>query len=283
MPTYPELRDKVAIVTGAAGGIGQALVRAFVQAGMRVAACDVDAAGLDRLRAELGDGHLLPLTHDVGDPAACEDAVRQAVGRFGRLDLLVNNAALGMSVVRRDHMTRQVRIEDITVETWQSFMRVNLSGAFFMAKAAVPLFRRQAAGRIVNVTTSFFTMLRGGFSPYGPAKAGLEAWSRSLAEELRGSGITVNVVVPGGPADTPMVPEESGMDRAALIRPECMAPPILWLASDAAAAVTGRRYVAAHWDPSMPAEQAERQAGAAVAWPDLAQAPVWPGGKPKGA
>ena len=82
----------------------------------------------------------------------------------------------------------------------------------------MPRFRAQGFGRIVNVTTSFFTMLRGGFAPYGPAKAGLEAWSASLAQELAATGVTVNVVVPGGPTDTPMVPQESGFDRRALIR-----------------------------------------------------------------
>jgi hypothetical protein len=78
-----------------------------------------------------------------------------------------------------------------------------------------------------------------------------------------------------------MVPAESGLDRAALIRPERMAPPILWLASDSGAGATGRRYIAANWDPAVAPEAAERQSGSPAAWPDLAQAPVWPGGKPK--
>ena len=123
-------------------------------------------------------------------------------------------------------------------------------------------------------------MLRGGFHPYGPCKAGLEAMAAGHAREFEGSGVTVNVVVPGGPADTPMVPPESGIDRNALIPPEVMAPPILWLCSDAADGITGNRYVAAKWDASLPAEQAERQCRAPIAWPELAQSPVWPGGKP---
>jgi NAD(P)-dependent dehydrogenase (short-subunit alcohol dehydrogenase family) len=185
-----------------------------------------------------------------------------------------------MVLVRRDHFLGNVRIEDITPDLWQRFLAVNLSGAFFMAKAAMPFFRAQQFGRVINVTTSFFTMLRGGFSPYGPAKAGLEAWTASLAAELRGTGITANVVVPGGPADTPMVPTDSFPDRAALISPEQMAPPMLYLLSDEAAEVTGQRFVAAHWDRSLPIAEAAARAGAPAAWPDLAQSPVWPGGKP---
>jgi NAD(P)-dependent dehydrogenase (short-subunit alcohol dehydrogenase family) len=97
---------------------------------------------------------------------------------------------------------------------------------------------------------------------------------------LDGSGITVNVVVPGGPTDTPMVPPESGYDRAALIRPAQMAPPMLYLFSDRAAGVTGRRFVAANWDLALPPDQAAFQAGAPAGWPDLARTPVWPGGRP---
>jgi NAD(P)-dependent dehydrogenase (short-subunit alcohol dehydrogenase family) len=195
--------------------------------------------------------------------------------------VLVNNAAVGMSTVREDHMRRVVQIEDIAPELWAHFMAVNLSGPFYMAHAAVPGMRAQKFGRIINVTTSFFTMLNPGFSPYGPAKSGLEAWSRSLAGELRGTGITVNVVVPGGPTDTPMVPDDGSMERSQLIRPEKMAPPMLHLASDAGGAVTGMRFVAAKWDSSLSVADAIAASGAPAGWPDLAKSPVWPGGGPK--
>jgi NAD(P)-dependent dehydrogenase (short-subunit alcohol dehydrogenase family) len=274
------LIDRVVLVTGGAGGIGQALVRAFVAAGMRVGIADVNADAVHRLAQELGEARAVGVPTDIADPASCAGTVERVANRFGTVHALVNNAALGMGLVRPDHFTRTVQIEDITPELWQQFITVNLSGAFFMAKAVIPLFRAQHFGRIVNVTTSFFTMLRGGFSPYGPAKAGLEAWTASFAAELHGSGITVNVVVPGGPTDTPMVPPGCGMDRADMIRPAQMAPPMLYLLSDAAELVTGRRFVAAHWDPTLPSQDAADRAGAPAGWPDLAQSPVWPGGKP---
>ena len=216
----PDLANRIALITGAAGGIGQPLARAFVGAGMRVALCDTSEQDLHRLHGELGADHTIALPMDVSDPAACRDSVARTISHFGRLDVLVNNAAMGMSTVRTDHMRRVVQIEDISPELWARFMAVNLSGPFNMAHAAVPGMRARKFGRIINVTTSYFTMLNPGFSPYGPAKSGLEAWSTSLAGELKRTGITVNVVVPGGPTDTPMVPDDGSMERSQLIRPE---------------------------------------------------------------
>jgi NAD(P)-dependent dehydrogenase (short-subunit alcohol dehydrogenase family) len=277
----PDLNNRIALITGAAGGIGQALARAFVGAGMRVALCDTSEEGLRRLQGELGADRTIALPMDVSDLASCCDSVARTVGRFGRLDVLVNNAAVGMSTVRADHMRRVVQIEDISPGQWARFMAVNLSGPFYMAHAAVPGMRTRKFGRIINVTTSFFTMLNPGFSPYGPAKSGLEAWSRSLAGELKGSGITVNVVVPGGPTDTPMVPDDGSMERSQLIRPEKMAPPMLHLASAAGGVITGMRFVAANWDASLAVADAIAASGAPAGWPDLARNPVWPGGGPK--
>src|ERR1019366_4576999 len=275
-----DLTGRVVLVTGAAGGIGQALCRAFAAAGMRVGVCDVNSAGAKRLAAELGADRAIAVEGDVADPASCERAVAAVAGRYGPLHALVNNAGLGMGIIRQDHMTKPVEIDEVSVEVWHRFIDTNLSGAFHMVKAAMPHFRAARSGRIINVTTSMFTMLRQGFYPYGVAKAGLEAWTASLAGELDGSGITVNVVVPGGPTDTPMVPPESGYDRAALIRPAQMVPPMLYLFSDRAVGVTGRRFVAAHWDPELSEEQAAYRAGAPAGWPDLARSPVWPGGRP---
>jgi NAD(P)-dependent dehydrogenase (short-subunit alcohol dehydrogenase family) len=275
-----DLTGRVVLVTGAAGGIGQALCRAFAAAGLRVGVCDIDSGGADYVAGEFGPDQAVAVEGDVADPASCEQMVAAVVSRFGALHALVNNAGLGMGIIRQDHMTNPVLLEEVSAEVWHRVMDTNLGGAFHMTKAAMPHFRAARSGRIINVTTSFFTMLRQGFYPYGVAKAGLEAWTASLAAELNGSGITVNVVVPGGPTDTQMVPPESGYDRAALIRPAQMAPPMLYLFGDSAAGVTGRRFVAAHWDPELPGDQAAYHAGAPAGWPDLARNPVWPGGRP---
>jgi NAD(P)-dependent dehydrogenase (short-subunit alcohol dehydrogenase family) len=268
----PSLQGKVVVLTGAAGGIGQALARAFVAAGLRVALVDIDGAAVAALADGLGAGWAIGIAADVADPVSAAEAVARAANHFGALDLLVNNAGLGMGVVRSDHFTRIVQIEDVAPEIFLRVLQVNMLGGFHMARAAVPIFRAQRAGRIVNVTTSLGTMIRPGFSPYGPAKAAFEAWSAGLAGELAGSGITVNVVTPGGATDTPMVPAESGFVRTALIRPERMVPPMLYLFSDDAAAVTGRRFIAASWDAALPPAEAAGRAGAPIAWTELATA-----------
>jgi NAD(P)-dependent dehydrogenase (short-subunit alcohol dehydrogenase family) len=273
----PNLQDRTVLLTGAGGGIGRVLAKAFLESGAAVVAADVDAAGLERLgQAE----NLVIRVLDIADPAACEAAVRETAARFGTLDILINNGALGMQVLRETCMTDLVRIDEITPEFWNRMVAVNLSGAWYLTRATVPGMRARGWGRIINVTTSFFTMLRGRFHPYGPAKAGLEAMSAGHASEFAGTGITVNVVVPGGPADTPMVPAASGIRREDLIPPGKMVPPMLWLCTREADAVTGKRYIAVKWDDALSPEAARRASESPIGWPELAAAPVWPGGKP---
>ena len=279
-----ELEGKVAVVTGAAGGFGQEIVRGLLGAGAKVAALDVDGKRLEALAAGLPEardtGRLITARTDISRYDECEAAVEQARASLGGLHILVNNGALGMGVIRIDHMTELVEIDEITPETWDRFVAVNLSGGWYMTRAAIGGLLDQGWGRIVNVTTSFFTMLRGKFHPYGPVKAGFEAMSAGHAKEFEGRGVTVNVVVPGGPSDTPMVPMEAGFDRSAMIPPSAMVPPILWLCSEAGGAHTGHRYVAAQWDAAADPVAAAQGCRAPIAWPDLAQSPVWPGGKP---
>jgi NAD(P)-dependent dehydrogenase (short-subunit alcohol dehydrogenase family) len=279
------LSGRTALVTGAAGGIGRELTRALLEAGASVMAADVNEPGLAALMENLSAAGLAPglaaQRLDISDHGACGAAVEAAQKRFGSLDILVNNGAIGMASIRDDHMMNLIGIEEITPATWDRFVAVNLSGAWYLTRAAVPAMKRAGWGRIINVTTSFFTMLRGKFHPYGPVKAGLEAMAAGHAKEFAGDGITVNVVVPGGPADTPMVSQRSGFKRSDLIPPVKMTHPVVWLCSRAADGVTGNRYVASKWDENAPVAQARATSEAPIAWPDLATSPVWPGGTPK--
>ena len=184
-----ELEGKVAIVTGAAGGFGQELVRGLLGAGAKVAALDVDEKRLEALAAGLPEareaGRLITAPTDISRYEECEAAVERARTSLGGLHILINNGALGMGVIRIDHMTELVEIHEITPETWDRFVAVNLSGGWYMTRAAVDGLLDQGWGRIVNVTTSFFTMLRGKFHPYGPVKAGFEAMSAGHARNSR--------------------------------------------------------------------------------------------------
>jgi len=117
-----------------------------------------------------------------------------------------------------------------------------------MAKAVMPHFMQQRWGRIVNIETSLFTMMMDGFSPYGPSKAALESATVIWSKDLAGTGVTVNALAPGGPADTRMIPETEVRDRSTLIGPEVMVPAIVWLMSPQSDGVTGRRIIAKEWN-----------------------------------
>ncbi len=163
----------------------------------------------------------------------------------------------------------------MTPELWARFFAVNLTGSMLMLRAVLPGMQAGGWGRVINNTTSFFTMLR--VLPYGATKAALESASAVWAKELDGSGVTVNVVVPGGPTDTAFIADEAGINREKMLRPEVMAPPVRWLASDSSGATTGQRFVAALWDQGLSAERAAEQSGTSIGWPELAAATVvWP-------
>ena len=264
---YPGIAGKVAIVTGAAGGIGKALVAAFVKQGLRVAALDIDEKGVRALEDKHGDANVLGLRIDVSDPENCHRQVAAVAERLGTVHILVNNAALGMNAVADDYDDEHLQIEDVSDDLWRRFFAVNVNGAFFMTRSVVPIFRKQKWGRVINVSTSILTMMRKGFVPYGPTKAALEAWSLILSRQLEGSGITVNVVLPGRPVDTAIV---LGDDRSALISPDVMSAPMLGLFTEAGGAVTGQRFIAVEWDESLGTDPAAQQ-HAPAAWPQLAK------------
>ena len=264
---YPDIAGKVAIVTGASGGIGKSLVAAFVKEGLRVAALDIDERGVRALQDKYGEAKTLGLRADVSDPENCRRQVAAVAERLGTLHILVNNAALGMNAVADYYDDEHLQIEDVPDELWRRFFAVNVNGAFFMTRSVAPIFRRQKWGRVINVSTSILTMMRKGFAPYGPTKAALEAWSQMLSRQFEGSGITVNVVLPGGPVDTAMV---LGEDRSALISPDVMSAPMLGLFTEAGGKVTGQRFIAVEWDESLGTDPAA-QPHAPAAWPQLAK------------
>ncbi len=270
--------NRVAIVTGAAGGIGRKLVRGLLDAGVRVAAVDRDRDMLAAGASEWDGGDsVVTIAADLAQDAATEEIVGAAQSRFEQIDILVNNAGIGPGAIRPDSWQRPLKFWEITSEDWRRFVAVHTTAPLALARAVAPEMMRRGWGRIVNVTTSLGTMLNAGMPTYGPSKAALEAMSAIWAKDLAGSGVTVNVLVPGGMTNTPMIPDNAGFARDRLIQPEVMVPPLLWLVSDAAAAATGRRFLAAHWDPALPPAEAAEKAGAPVAWSSIATMPITPG------
>jgi len=270
------------LLTGAAGGIGTAITEALLADGHSVVAVDRDEAALNRLSAlHAGAGageRLCAILADLSAEGACAHAVAAAAARFGRVDAVINNAGIGVSSLRPDAEVRLPAIEELTAEIWDNFFAINVRAPMLVARAAVPEMKRRGWGRIINNTTSFRTMLR--VLPYGATKAALESMSAVWAKELAGSGITVNVLIPGGPTDTPFIADGSGWPRDRMLRPQIMGPPAGWLLSDASGAMTGQRIVAARWDASLSGPEAAVRAARAIGWPELAADAVWLAEKP---
>lgn len=265
--------SRVVLITGAAGGLGTVMAAALLKDGHAVAAVDRSAEALARLTASLGRERLLPIEAELSDPSACAGAVEAAAAHFGRLEGVVNNAGIGMSAIRPDAETRHPRIAEMRPEVWDRFFAINVRAPLLVTQAALPHLKRAGWGRIVNNTTSYRTMLR--VLPYGATKAALESMSAVWALELADAGIGVNVLVPGGPTDTPFINDAAGWPRDQMLRPSIMGPPLAWLMSDAADAVTGKRFTAQHWDASLAPDVAAAKAGRDIGWPELAVGPAW--------
>jgi len=265
-----EQKSRVVLVTGAAGGIGGAITRALIADGHSVAAVDRDAAALQQLTSS---DRIHPFLIDLASELACQEAVASTVAYFGRIDAVINNAGIGVSSLRADAETNLPRIEELSAEIWDNFFAINVRAPMLIVQAALPHMRKGGFGRIVNNTTSFRTMLR--LLPYGATKSALESMSAIWAQELKPNGITVNVLIPGGPTDTPFIDDGAGWDRTRMLKAEIMGPPARWLISDEAATFTGQRIIAANWDALLPGPQAAVKAGRAIGWPELGADAVW--------
>jgi NAD(P)-dependent dehydrogenase (short-subunit alcohol dehydrogenase family) len=268
---------RVVLVTGAAGGIGRVITAALLKDGHAVAAVDRDAEALKRLAAAHDapetKGRLHTIAEDLEVDFGCLAAVQAARAHFGRIDALINNAGIGISSIRPDADARLPGIEELTADMWEPFLAIFVRAPTTITRAVVPYMKQAGWGRIINNTTSYLTMLR--VLPYGAVKATFEAMSAVWAKELEGSGITVNVLVPGGPTDTALISDASGWPRDKMLRPEIMGPPAAWLVSDASAAFNGQRIIAARWDSALPPADAAAKSSRAIGWPELGADAVW--------
>ncbi len=244
-----KLDGKVAIVTGGGRGIGKAIAEGYVQEGCRVVVTAArERREIDSFVTAWGKGKALALLADVTEYRACEGVISETVSRFGRIDVLVNNAGRGMKYVSPTFMTEPTRFWETDPETWKMVIDTNVNGPFFMARAAMPHLLRQKSGAIINVTMSYETMKRRGFSPYGPSKAALESDTIIWAQDLEGTGITMNEILPGGATETGMIPSGISADiRSRLLKPEIIVPVAVFLASDEGRRITGRRLTATEW------------------------------------
>jgi 3-oxoacyl-[acyl-carrier protein] reductase len=229
----------VAVVTGAARGIGFATAAAMVRCGARVALLDRDGDGLGHAAESLAapDGAILPLQADVTDPGSVADAVGRVVSAWDRLDILVNNAGI----------LRDATLENVTVQSWDETLSVNLKGAMLCARAAMPHMVKNGHGRILSASSMVARTGNYGQTSYTAAKGGIIAMTRTWARELGPKGITANAVAPGI-IETEMVRAIPPKVLAQFIpriaarrlgRPEEVAAVYVFLASDLASFING--------------------------------------------
>jgi 2-hydroxycyclohexanecarboxyl-CoA dehydrogenase len=242
------LAGKAALITGGGAGIGAAAARIFCAEGAAVALVDADARALKAAQEHIGQvvpgARVISIHADVADASRAAEAVERAVAAHGRLDVLVNNAA----------MRNDAAIADATPQEWRAVVDVNLVGAAQFARAALPALRRAGAGSIVNVSSCYAVAGRKGMGLYDATKAALLALTRTLACEEAAHGVRVNAVCPGSTltdfhrrraeAQGKSVETLRGERQAtSLLRrwaePDEIAWPILWLASDEASFITG--------------------------------------------
>ncbi|MBI4292091.1 MAG: SDR family oxidoreductase [Betaproteobacteria bacterium] len=261
------LDSKTVIVTGAARGLGQAMSRGLIAAGATVVGVDLPGeVELDRTAKALG-GKFLPCHANVAEEADCARVVAHALETAGGLHVLINNAGMGMQVINTFNSSDPTPFWKLRPDQWHDMLGNNATSQFLMARACVPHLIAQGWGRIINVTTSLATMLLRGFTPYGPSKAAAEAHSVIMASDLEGTGVTVNVLVPGGAANTRMISDfKRYPDRAALVQPVKMVAPAVWIASNQSDGVTGRRFIAKNWDESLTPAEAALAACAPAGW-----------------
>lgn len=236
--------SQVALITGGANGIGKALVLRMVRAGVAVAIADHDAAAAEKLRSEIiaDGGRVDSFQLDVTRADQVKDVVAKVVESHGRIDILANIA--GGTVHRK-------LVDNLSWKEWQEVVDVNLKGTFLFCREVAPVMQRQKSGRIINTSSNYGVTGSPLRAPYSAAKAGVIAFSKSLALELAPFGILVNVVAPG-PTDTPRVlshsTPEDRRQRAAVIplgrtgRPEDPAEVFFYLTTPESAWITGQTF-----------------------------------------
>jgi NAD(P)-dependent dehydrogenase (short-subunit alcohol dehydrogenase family) len=235
-----------ALVTGGTSGLGLAMASALAGSGLRVAVAGRSGERAAAAAAAIPGAFGVEL--DVRDEGSVARGVATAWSRLDGIDMLVNNAGIGMRTVNPGFMSEPSGFWTVPPAGFRDVVATNLTGYFLVAREVTPRMLAVGRGRIVNVSMNHATMTRAGFVPYGPSRAGAESLSRIMAADLRGTPVTVNMLLPGGATRTGMVPDEQAAGLRGLLEPDIMGPPIVWLASGEAAGVHDERIVATEFE-----------------------------------
>jgi NAD(P)-dependent dehydrogenase (short-subunit alcohol dehydrogenase family) len=264
-------QSRVAIVTGGSRGLGRAMAFELARCGVRTVIAAHLGEDRDEVLKEAASEGVAERLHfhqaDLRTSNGCDTTVALARSLGGSIDVLVNNAGLTLTFVAPDLYRRTTprRFYESSDEVIRGIYETNCMATEMMAVRVAPAMVAQGWGRIINVTTMLPTMQRTGFCPYGASKAALEMSSMVWARELAGSGVTVNVLNPGGGANTPGLAQEmrdasARGDIDQLVEPWQMRAPLRWLVSEEANDITGMRVDANLWDPALDPRAAARLA-----------------------
>src|SRR5258705_6232833 len=232
-----ELSGKTAIVTGGGRGVGRAMALGLLRCGANVVITaartpqEIEAVETDA--EKIGDAaKLRTFVADVTREEDCRLVVSETIREFGSVHILVNNAGRGMRFVSETFFDTATKFWQTDPAVWRMIVDTNVNGPFLMAREVTPHILKQGWGRIIKISMNHETMRPARFSPYGPSKAALESETIIWAQDLAGTGVTVNSLLPGGATDTGMVPRDiAPAIRNRLLRPEIVVQPLLWLAS----------------------------------------------------
>ena len=253
MMSQIDLDGVVVAMTGASVGLGRSMSHALAAAGARLVLAAPEQPLLDEVAAEIdarcGPGRALALRTDITVRADCERLLAASIARFGKLQVLVNNARRPVRGPGLPAAGNFLPFWKSDPAIWQESVNVNVNGAFQMAHVVTPHLISNGWGRIINISTSLGGMTERRNSPYGVTKAAIESASLIWAADLAGLGVTVNVLLPGGACDTD--PNRIPTPGMTLLAVDVMNPAVVWLASRLSDGETGGRYIGRLWDASL--------------------------------
>lgn len=247
MSEYSGIRGTRVLITGATSGLGFAMAKSLLSQGARVFVTGRTEERVASTLAELGSlpGECAGAAMDVRDERSIRSGLTAMLETWAGIDVLINNAGIGMRTVSPQFLTAPKPFWEIPAEGFRNLIDTNLTGYFLVAKEVVPHFLQAGRGRIINISMNHETMRRRGFIPYGPSRAASESLSHIMAQDLADSRVSVNLLLPGGATTTGMIPDElPDSMRPHILSPEVMAEPVAFLCSDDAQDVNDQRIIA---------------------------------------
>ena len=267
---HPSLRGRVVVITGGGRGFGWFIAEELLHAGAKVLLTAYrhpeELNDVQRKADAIAPGNCFTLKADVASWEDCEGTVAAAIGAFGRIDVLINNAGRGPGEYGMTLEPGAISFYDVPVERFRTIIETNVIGTFQMTKAVMPHMLKRRFGKIFSISTGLPTMVLPGFSPYGASKAALETLHRVWAVELKDKGIDVNVLLPGGAADTAFLSQEmkpgpigSRAGSGGVLPGDVIVPPAVWMCTDATNGMRGERIIAKFWEAGLPPTEALRK------------------------